>query len=665
MQRDPDVAFTRLAGIARSGRNILALAALVAAVYGRSLRYDFVWDDAALAAPSASREGKPWFVSFFQGFWQAESNVEDAGRSFYRPVVSLSFRLDAMLWGSNPAGFHLTNLLSHMLCVVAAHELARRALKNAWAALLAAAVFAVHPTRAESVCWISGRTDILSALFYLPAIMMFLEWLRGAGGARHAIGAMLAYLLSLLSKETALSFPLLAMTCAAHPAMRKRSVRETVVIFIGFAAVTAVYLLLRISALGAIAAPPIYGTFFTRTITIPVALLKYAGLLVGIVGADPHHPDKLADSLFNSSVIVSVIFLGLLAALAASLWKKGQAAPFLGLSLTFAPLLPALKLGTFGDVLYADRFLYIPSAGFGILAAWFCMAVSNRLESAGTRIKTAAVVLLCMWLAALFAGALANTRHWRNDMALFGRAVRTSGESAYIRYNYGNALLKAGRLERALEQFMLAARLEPPATFPITNAGIALARAGRAREAIDFFKRAEMLGEATTILYDNMANAQRQAGMLEEAAASYRKSLAIRETDVALNNLGECLAAMGKAEQARECFLSALKLRPSAPVYNNLALAELEMKNYSKAERWLRKALASGDRFRADQLFTLEYNMSRALAGQKRMGEASNHARKALQLADAGYGPPPDSAPIRELTAMVSGRGDSSNSSRQ
>ena len=146
--------------------------------YARTLSYEFVWDDVLLVARSQRlREWSSLPAVLGSHFW---SEVHE-GSHYYRPLVSLSFFLDLQLWGLNPLGFHLTNLLAHLATALAVLALARRLSGDTLAAAIAGLAFALHPIHTESVTFISGRTDVLATLFFLLSLLGYARWREGGG----------------------------------------------------------------------------------------------------------------------------------------------------------------------------------------------------------------------------------------------------------------------------------------------------------------------------------------------------------------------------------------------------------------------------------------------------------------------------------------------------
>ena len=183
----------------RSGLLLALVLAVVAGAYGSVLSSGFVWDDHLLIDEQPfTQEIRPLSTYLGRRFWSDPTNPDS--RSFYRPLVSLSYAVEWQLWNGSPLGFHVTNLLLHLGCCGLVFLLARRAGAAPAAAALCAALFGTLPRLTESVAWISGRVDVMAVLGTLGAV-----WLhrpdRDAARRRAAAGAVL--FVGLLCKEVA------------------------------------------------------------------------------------------------------------------------------------------------------------------------------------------------------------------------------------------------------------------------------------------------------------------------------------------------------------------------------------------------------------------------------------------------------------------------------
>ena len=265
--------------------NIAAIVICAWIAYAACLSFDFVWDDFGLIVHNDQVQGQTTWCQFFtQDFWTLAENVKDASRNFYRPLISLSFVIDYKAWGLNPFGFHLTNMIAHSLTAVLVYILAILLLKKPLPALAGTLLWAVHPSHVENVCWISGRTDILCAVFFITSLVLFRWWmLRDKHDRLLPVAIVLSYVAALFCKETAVMFPVL---CAADVyflggGLKGLKRKRPYLLFLCLA--TICYLFGRISILGQAIGPAAYGTLWQKIITIPFVLAKYLGLLFAFV----------------------------------------------------------------------------------------------------------------------------------------------------------------------------------------------------------------------------------------------------------------------------------------------------------------------------------------------------------------------------------------------
>ncbi|MBM3315010.1 hypothetical protein FJY71_04105, partial [candidate division WOR-3 bacterium] len=156
---------------------VLLAVGLAGTVYLPTLRYDFVWDDIALVVENPDLKLASPLPLFGRSFMQHQSRQELRPDKYYRPLVVASLWFDARVWGPRPFGFHLTNLVLNTAAALLAVLLLLRLFPGRfWPPLLAGLGFALHPAHVESVTFVSGRTDILAAVFVLSALLLLLSW---------------------------------------------------------------------------------------------------------------------------------------------------------------------------------------------------------------------------------------------------------------------------------------------------------------------------------------------------------------------------------------------------------------------------------------------------------------------------------------------------------
>ncbi len=189
----------------RSWIVLLGVLALVATVYGSTLQSPFLWDDRRLIVEQILEAPRSLGSYLFTPFWNSAETGESY-RGFFRPLTTLSFVWDADLDGGNPVGFHLTNLVLHLATVAALFAVARRFGANLIPAAAMGLVFGLAPRLTESVSWISGRTDVLAALFGLLAILVHPFRILSDRPRGAAWSSALFVTLGLCGKEVAFAF---------------------------------------------------------------------------------------------------------------------------------------------------------------------------------------------------------------------------------------------------------------------------------------------------------------------------------------------------------------------------------------------------------------------------------------------------------------------------
>ena len=338
------------------GPAALALAALVVVSYFPALQGGFVWDDVTF-----SEEPVIHSPGALRSIWLAPADIRNEGH--YWPLVYTSFWLEHRLWGLQPAGYHAVNLLLHLLiCLLLWRLLLRLQVPGA---LLIAAVFAVHPLHVESVAWIIERKDLLSALFYLGAV---LTWLRFTEVERvgHYLLLVLLFAAGLLSKSVVVTLPLallLVQWWRVGRVTRRDLLRVAPLLVLGAvvtAADLAYYRGREVLELGY--------TLAERMLIAGRALWFYAGKLVWPLELMVIYPQWELDarSLAGWGYVAAAAGLPLALWLLRERIGRGPLAGALYFALTLGPVLGFVDYGYLQFSFVADRFQYL--AGIGVLA---------------------------------------------------------------------------------------------------------------------------------------------------------------------------------------------------------------------------------------------------------------------------------------------------------
>ena len=350
---------------------VIGLALLVAVSYFPALSGGFVWDDTAFAEePLVHRWSGLWDI------WLSPGDISNEGH--YWPLVYTTFWLEHKLWGLAPFGYHLVNLLLHLLnCVLVWRLLLKLAVPGAWAV---AAVFAVHPLHVESVAWIIERKDLLSTAFYLGAVLVWVRFTETPTRGRYAL-ALGLFVAGLLSKSMVVTLP--AALVVWH--WWKRGV-VTATDWLRLAPFFAVGLAITLADLAFYTArePLALGwSGLERVLIAARALWFYAGKLLwpaDLVVIYPHWEVHAGDVVGWVAVAGAVALAGVLWAARHRL-GRGPVAGVAFFAVTLSPVLGFVDYGYMQFSFVADRFQYL--AGLGVLAVVVGGAVHGARRLAG------------------------------------------------------------------------------------------------------------------------------------------------------------------------------------------------------------------------------------------------------------------------------------------
>jgi protein O-mannosyl-transferase len=530
-------------------------------------------------------------------------------------------------------------MVAHLCCAIVVYLLAIRLLKSPTQAFIAALIWAIHPTHVENVAWISGRTDIIAGLFYFLAMYLFLGWMTRAKGTRLYLSAVCGcYALALLSKEMAVTLPFLVVIACFLFRDESRGVGSMMTALIILVVLTVVYFLVRQSVLGYLASASLSHTWSEILLSALMVFARYLGLVFGFVPVDPHHADMALKSAWSLSFVVYALIASGCAAVLYMAWRWRERILFFCLAWFPVTLLPVFALGGFGDILYADRFLYIPSVGliFGSVAFVY------RFVSRKNKLAKAVAGLLCLgYLGVNTAYSRTCSAYWRDDLSLFSQAARTSPDSAYIHFNLGNVLSYAESYEKSLDAYNRAISLFPRYVEAHTTRAFVLNRLERYEEALASSKKAIQLRGIDFATLNNIGDSLMSLGDAGGAEKSYIGSLALRETAFGHHQLAICLMEQGKMDEAYAHFMKALSIKMNPRILNNLARLYLKKGDPDNA---LLYAECGFGRLKthvpSNIKLQIHYTTARALMEKGSAEKADFHIRKASELISLGYGAP-------------------------
>jgi len=433
----------------------------------------------------------------------------------YMPLTWLTLGLDYVLWGMNPAGYHLTSIVLHAanagLVSLVALRLMRLALPGAGGAALrtgsglAALLFAVHPLRVESVAWVTERRDVLCGIFYLLTLLAYLRYCRA--GRRGAYATSLAlFACALLSKSMAMTLPVVLLLLDAYP-LGRRAWREKIPFFV-LSAVAAVLAVIAQRTAGAMVALGLL-----QRIAIAVYALVFY-LLKALVPAGlapmyelPEWIDPTGWRYLASGAVVAA-----LSALAVAI--RGRWPAFsVAWACYVVTVLPVSGLVQVGSQLAADRYTYLPLIAVAVLAG----GGLARCWAARPALGGVAAVAGGVVIAVLSVLTPKQILVWRDGETLWTHALSTS-PSATAHVKLGGIRDAQGRLDEAIIHYREALRIRALTPDAYNGWGIALARQGEWGEAVERYERALAIRPLSAEVHANLATALGQLGRHREAA---------------------------------------------------------------------------------------------------------------------------------------------------
>ena len=423
-------------------------------IYIGTLSFPFVWDDSPqIVNNPIIRTWSNLPRAFGSDLWYHTTRHQ----VYYRPLFTSWSILNYSAFELKAWGWHLTNILVHLLAIISVFYLSRKLGIEYWTSALAALIFAVHPIHIECVAWVSAASDIIVTIFFVLAFLAFLKS-RGPGNTKW-LGWRLASLVllagSLFTKEMGLTFAgVVALYVWMYPESARGSwtqkAKECVSVALPYAVLTIGYLFVRKVALHHVAGTfdPQHG-WMDMFLTLPLVLCEYLRVLVFPIGLTGLY---YTTYVVTADAIRFVAPLLVLVAVGAGIWRWSRKTndPVIAFSGVWmlVTLAPALYLRNFteGDFV-RDRYLYLPSVGFAILVAKGIRALPSLkgFSAKGLQIATA-----CALAAALALGTYAQQVYWASDLLIFYRGHTLYPESDYATIGYASEVNRRGGYDQAI-----------------------------------------------------------------------------------------------------------------------------------------------------------------------------------------------------------------------
>jgi protein O-mannosyl-transferase len=522
-------------------------------------------------------------------YWRAQQDQDPTKQDkpstpYYRPIFIVYLMLMWKFFGASASGWHVFNLILHLLASYLAFLVLEKVTKDRRLAAIASLLFAVHPLRSESVAWISGLTDPLLAVFLFSSFYFYARY-REEGRIKLLIGSLALFTLAAFTKEPAVALPIFIGAYELFVVNQGQSLRAKLKPAIkhsaSFFLVSAVYFLARYYALGFAINNANFKAYpsYQILLTIPLVIWKYIGLLLWPVDLSLFHATYMVKSPIDLRFILP--FFGLIG-LAFGLWKlRGSIHARFAILWFFINLLPVLNLSAFGeDFLVQERYVYIPSIGFSLLVAIGLtkIPIEKWIPLGSRRVAQTAVVGLLVFL--LAGKSLAQNTTWEDDMTVWLHGVEKAPEQSMPHYVLGHKFIDQGDYIRAAEQLEQYMKLTPDNLIVISNlaasyvliyqyqAAVNPATADRAPldRALELCEKGLAINTEFPALWDTLGTIHTfDTGLknYERAIACFQRGLSFNPDNAMINfHLGGTLVKRGNLDDGMRYLKTALDLAP-------------------------------------------------------------------------------------------------------
>jgi len=539
----------------------------------------------------------------------------------YQPVTMLSYMLEYKIFGLNPFGYHLINLVFHLLNTFLVFQITYKLSSSTpgkgLISLITSLLFGIHPLHVESVVWIAERKDVLYGFYFLWSLYLYVEGLVPSVKGENLrlslprTGAiLLLFLLSLLSKAQAVVLPLVffAVDFLINRKFSQKIILEKIPFFI----LAAAFGLLAVKVQGKAGAMQTfqYFPFYERILFSCYALTTYLHKLILPVNLSCFYPYPETNDKINTVWVY--ISPAVLLSLAFIIWRYFRASKIVlfGTLFFLITIVLVLQLLPIGDALYADRYTYIPSIGVFFIASYF---VTPFIKNQLLLLATASYLLFCCYL------TFQRTKVWHDSITLYTSAIDNGYEAAIIYNNRGAVLSDSGRNEEALKDFESLIKLKPRYPNGWRNKGLIHVRLKQKEDAFAAFSEAikyfpadasnylsrgtisvekndfeNALKDFTKIIelnpnsgegYYARSEAYGKSNRLPEALTDINKAIELSPGNgQAYNNRGIIYSMSGRFQEAINDFTKSLELKPdNFSAYTNRSLAYKGMEKYTEA----------------------------------------------------------------------------------
>ncbi len=545
---------------------LIFLAIACFAIYGNTLKNDFVLDDYPLIVDNPNIKSLKFLPSFFS------SDIYNYGGSgqtnYYRPILLASYSLDYAFWGLNPAGFHLTNILIHILNSLLVFLLLESAFSGKRLAFSTALLFCIHPIQTSAVGYISGRADLLSALFILSGLNFIWNYFKTCN-LKYYLLTLIAAAAAIFSRENGIIFIFLAFLTTIELKVARKT---------RFFAFTGIALVVFFCLINRALITPAQ----LQTGTIPISPLPLHLELLNIINVLKEYSLLLLFPyplyLMRTAPVVHTLSISIITFIAAtfvlitiSIKYRSSRLKFglLWAAICLMPLFMTIYFSQTLGVMMAEHWLYLPSIGIFLILSSASIVLKKR------QFLWLALLTLAYGVSTVYANTI-----WRDDIVLSRHLLKNSPDNGVAYLNLAVAHLRRGEYEQALKTLDALSSPEAGINWKIQNyLGLIYEGKKDFKKAEFHFKKAANIYPESYIPFFNLGNLYTELGKQDIALAYYKKALESNPSrKEVLIKTADCLQELGMYPQARRSLeiilaqknLNLQELNCVASIYGNM-----------------------------------------------------------------------------------------------
>ncbi|MDI6742792.1 MAG: tetratricopeptide repeat protein, partial [Smithella sp.] len=463
----------------------------------------------------------------------------------------------------NAGGYHMTNLIFHILSTLMLFWLFHRMTRSPWKSAFVAGFFALHPLHVESVAWIAERKDVLSAFFWMLTLCLYVYYTEKPALKRYLL-VLLAFVLALMSKPMVVTLPVMMILLDYWPLNRFTSMKRNPVVW-QLKEKLPLFVLSAVNV--AILFHPTQGEatylkllpFSLRIANAPVAFMTYLEKTFWPQNMAFLYPFPAEISLWHVSGASLLIIIITLAVVVMARRLPYLFVGWFWYAITIAPVIGIIQISISAPYAMADRYHYLPSIGLAVMLAWGIPHVIPNKKTIRTILLPAATAFLII-MAML---AWKQCGYWTNNFTLFSRALQVTKDNYVAHNNLGLVLFNKGRLDEAMNHYNRAIDIKDDYINAYYNRGVANFQLGLYQPALQDFDQTIRLKPNFAAAYNNRGAVHVILGQNSPAIEDYSEAIKLKKDYAdAYFNRGFAYNKLGQHQLAVEDFSKAIQLRP-------------------------------------------------------------------------------------------------------